>query len=379
LRKWLTAAAGMGMASTGLAASPPSDIAGVPVVLLTDPGSGRELYARRADLRFVPASMVKVMTARVAFMEMAGGRLSRDRLIRIDPALAREWNGKGTSLYLRPGEMVSVDSLLHAITIVSANDAAMALAVGHSGSVRGWTGLMNAEAMRLGMTRSRFATPTGWPDNGATFVTARDLVTLAGALILDHPLEYKRYFGKQTFTYRGVEQRSHNPFAGVVKGADGIKTGHTREAGYNFLGSAERDGTRLIMVIAGARSEAERARASRALLEWGFAAWQRRRLFAAGQVVGTARVQGGDARHVPLLSPVALHAAYPRGMAASVRLTVRYRGPLVAPIARGAQVAVLEIATSDGGKGTVPLHAANSVGRAGLLDRMLNGLYGMVS
>lgn len=357
----------------------PEEVADIPVILLVDLGSGRELAARQPDRRFAPASMTKVMTAQVAFREMARGRLRRDAVFTVPEALAREWNGQGTSLYLRAGDRVAVDTLLSAITTVSANDASVLLAQGHAGSVAGWTGLMNQEARRLGMTGSRFATPNGWPDQGATHVTARDLVRLSRALLGEYPFEYRRYFGKRSLTYNGVEQRNRDPVTGVVAGADGIKTGHTREAGYNFLGTAQRGTVRLVMVVGGARSEAQRAAASRALLEWGFAAWQRRPLFQAGMPVARARVQGGDALHVPLVSPIALHATFPGGTAPRVALTLRYTGPLRAPLAKGAQVAELEIRTSDGSISRVPLQTARAIGKAGPLDRIVNALYGLVA
>lgn len=356
---------------------PPVEVANIPVVLLVDTGSGRELLARQPDRRFAPASMTKVMTAQVAFGEMRRGRLRRDAVLTVPDVLAREWNGKGTSLYLRAGEQVSVDTLISAITTVSANDASVMLAEGHAGSVTAWTRLMNQEARRLGMTGSRFATPNGWPDQGATFVTARDLVRLSSALIGDYPAEYRRYFGKRSLSYNGVEQRNRDPVTGVVAGADGIKTGYTSEAGYNFLGSAQRGSVRLIMVVGGAHSEAERAAASRALLEWGFAAWERRALFDAGATVGHARVQDGDARHVPLVSRVPLHATFARGTTPGVSLTVRYSGPLRAPLAKGQKVAELEIRTGDGGVGSVPLYTQHAVAKAGLLDRIVNGLYSL--
>lgn len=358
--------------------SAPPDVSAIPVAYLIDTGSGRVLFARQPDLRFVPASMTKVMSAYVAFGLIASGKLREDSNFIVDPAIAREWNGKGTTLYLRGGERISVEMLLRGITTVSANDAAMVLATGQAGSVKGWTALMNTAARELGMNDSRFATPNGWPDNGATFVSAQDLGLLATAMIRQHPGLYHRYFGQKTLAWNGVTQTNKDPVIGVVAGADGIKTGYTREAGYNFLGSAQRDGQRLVMVIGGARSEAERAKAARNLLEWGFAAWTRQPLFAAGAEVGAARVQGGDARSVALVSPWPIHATLPRGQTGPIRLTLRYTGPLVAPIARGAQVAELAIADASGGESRVPLVAGESVGKAGLLDRLANGLYGLL-
>lgn len=359
--------------------APPAEAAPIPVVMLADPGAGRILFARQHGLRFAPASVTKVMSAYVAFQEMARGKLRRDRVFTVGDAIAREWNGKGTSLYLKPGDRVTTDVLLRGITTVSANDAAVVLATGHSGSLAGWTALMNAEARKLGMADSHFATPNGWPDGGATHVSAFDLVRLATALIERHPAEYRRYFGQKSLTFNGITQQNRDPTLGVVPGADGIKTGHTNEAGYNFLGSAERSGRRLIMVVAGATSEAGRAAAARALLEWGFTAWQVRPLFKAGQRVGLARVQGGNARQVALIAPRPIHAALPRGEGVRITLEIRYNGPLVAPIAKGSQVATLEILNNGFSAGAVPLLAEEAIATAGPFDRLWNGLMGLLS
>jgi D-alanyl-D-alanine carboxypeptidase (penicillin-binding protein 5/6) len=356
--------------------APPAEVSAIPVGLLVDSGSGQVLYARQPDLRFVPASMAKVMTLYVALEEIKAGRLAADRRIAVREATARQWNGRGTSLYLKGGTSIAVDDLLRGIATVSANDASVVLAEGYAGSVAGWTALMNAQARQLGMRDSHFATPNGWPDEGATYVTAADLVKLGNALVARHPVEYRRYIGQKRMLWQGVPLQSHDPTVGVVPGADGIKTGHTNEAGYNFLGSAARGGRRLMMVVAGAHSEAERAAASRALLEWGFAAWQARPLFKAGATVADARVQGGDARSLPLVADSPIDAVMPKGTAEPIALRVIYRGPLVAPVAKGATVARMEI--SIGGKvaGEVPLKAGKSIKEAGLIDRLLNGLFG---
>jgi len=357
----------------------PIETDGVPVLLLTDLGSGQVLAARKPDLSFVPASVTKVMTAYVAFEEIGTGRLARERVMTVPDDVAAQWKGKGTSLYLSAGEQVPVDTLLHGIATVSANDAAIVLAQGAAGSVPAWTARMNRAARRLGMRDSAFNTPNGWPDEGRTFVSASDLVRLASAMIGRFPALYHRYFGQKVMTWGGRTQQSHDPTVGIVPGADGIKTGFTREAGYNFLGSASRDGRRLVMVVAGARSEEQRAVASRALLEWGFAAFVTRPLFAANEIVANARVQGGDARLVPLVASTKTYAAFPKGSLGKVSLALAYKGPLVAPINQGAQVAELVIRVDGMTPGRVPLYAARAVGRAGLFDRLVNGLMGPFS
>jgi D-alanyl-D-alanine carboxypeptidase (penicillin-binding protein 5/6) len=359
--------------------APPAEVAGVPIGLLVDVNSGQTLYAREPNRRFLPASTAKVMTAYVALEEMAKGRLAPGRRFAVKDATARTWNGRGTSLYLKAGAVLDTDTLLHGIATVSANDAAVVLAEGYAGDVPRWCALMNGAAQRLGMRGSHFATPNGWPDQGATYVTAHDLATLGEALITRHPVQYRHYFGQKRMTWDGVTQQSHDPTVGVVPGADGIKTGHTNEAGYNFLGSAERDGRRLIMVIAGARTEAERASASRALLEWGFAEWRSRPLFRKGAIVAAARVQDGAAREVPLVADRAVAAVLPTGAPGPITLRLAYRGPLIAPVAKGAEVARLEIRTGDGTGSSLPLFAAQSVAKAGAFERLVNGVTGFFS
>ena len=352
----------------------------MPVVLLHDVGSGQALLERNADLRFVPASMAKVMTAYVAFELIKQGKLRPEQTFRVAPGMSARFDASASSMALKDGEQVTVDRLLQGLLTVSANDAAEVLAAGHAGTVPGWCELMNAEARRLGLTDSHFATPHGWPDGGKTYVSARDLVRLSEALIYRHPELYRRYFGRLRLDLPGGEGRNFDPVTGVVDGADGIKTGHTNEAGYNFLGSAERAGRRLVMVVAGGKSIDERASASRALLEWGFAEWQTRPLFAAGVPVAEASVQNGNARRVALNAPYAIHAAMPRGTenASGPTLRLIYQGPLIAPIAKGAKVAELEIVMPDQTSSRVPLYAAEEVVLAGPLDRMVNGLAGLM-
>jgi len=359
--------------------APPPEIAEIPVTLLVDLGSGQVLEARQPELSFLPASMTKVMTAYVAFEEMAAGRLTADRQFTVRPETARLWSGRGTSLNVTAGQRLSVDTLLRGIATVSANDASVVLAEGYAGTVPGWTRLMNEQARKLGMADSRFATPNGWPDGGGTYVSARDLAKLAQAMISRHPALYHRYFGQKTMDWNGKIRTSHDPTVGVVPGADGIKTGFTREAGYNFLGSAQRDGRRLVMVVGGAKSDAQRAAASRALLEWGFSAWQARPLFAKGATVATARVQGGAAREVALVAASPVYAAIPRDTKQAIALRVVYSGPIAAPIAKDARVASLEVKVGDRVAGQVPLYAARTVAEAGPFDRLFNGLIGLIS
>lgn len=357
----------------------PAELTGIPIHLAVDLGSGQVLTERDADRRFLPASLTKVMTAWVAFEMIDSGALDPRRKLTVSPAAWQAWHSRGTGMQLKVGEQVSVDALLQGITTVSANDASVVLAEGLANSVEAWTVRMNAEAKRLGMTGSRFATPNGWPDGGATYVSARDMVRLGEALVERHPALYRRYFGKKTLTWNAVTQANRDPMVGVVPGADGIKTGHTSESGYSFLGTAEREGRRIMIVIGGADSEARRATAARALLEWGFAAWESRPLFAAGGVVAQARVQGGDARSVGLTALRPLSVTVPRGSRTRPELRLRYRGPLIAPFGKGAQIAELEVRVPGQPVARVPLVADHGVGKAGPFDRLVNGLAELLS
>ncbi len=360
--------------------APPREVEAMPVALLHDVGSGRMLLEQNGDVRFIPASMAKVMTAYVAFELMARGHLRAEQKFRVGSGISARFDASGSSMELKDGEEVSVDRLLHGMLTVSANDAAEVLAEGHSGSVPAWSGLMNDEARRLGLSNSHFATPNGWPDGGKTYVSARDLVRLAESLIYRHPALYRRYFGQKSLNLPRGEGHNFDPVTGVVAGADGIKTGHTNEAGYNFIGSAQREGRRLLMVVAGGKSIEQRAAASRALLEWGFAEWETRPLFAARATVAEARVQNGTARSLSLNAPYAIHALLPLGAEKGTvpTLRLRYQGPLVAPIMKGQKVAELEIAMSGQASSRVPLYAVSSVAVAGPLDRLANGLAGLL-
>ena len=354
----------------------PHAVEAAKVALLVDLSAGQTLYARGAEQRFLPASMTKAMTALIAFDLIAVGKLREDDVFTVRPETATRWVGKGTTLSLQPGERVRVGDLLRGVTTVSANDASVVLAEGALGSTDAWCAAMNARARQLGMTGSHFASTSGYPDRGKTYVTARDLVRLANALIREHPQLYRRYFGHQAMDWRGQRLTSHDPFAGVFPGADGIKTGHTFEAGFNFLGSAERGGRRLVLVVAGVETESGRANAASALAEWGYREWDSRPLGSVGQRIGMVKVQGGDMRRLPVALERTFTLAVPRGTRPAVATRIVYDGPVRAPISKGAQVAGLEVRIEGRPPHYLPLVAAQAVQPAGPIDRLVNGLLG---
>lgn len=284
-------------------AAPPASTAYVtqaPIVMLKDLDSGEILFSRGADKRFAPASMAKVMTAYVVLDLIGKGELPRDKLFTVSQATWKKWNGSngGSTMFLRAGEKVSVDDLLKGLITVSGNDAAAALAVGIDGSEDIFVKRMNAMAKKIGMTSSNFGTPNGWPDGGVTKVSAADLVTLADRLIRDHPDGYARYFSIPRLQHgkspegKPIVQPNRNPILGRFAGADGLKTGHTSEAGYCFLGSAKRGGRRLVMVVAGMASEKARRDEAERLMTWGFAS-------AAAPVIAQRTPKGRRAATTP--------------------------------------------------------------------------------
>ena len=358
---------------------PPKSVLQAPVALLVDMTSGQVLHAQNATRRFMPASVTKTMTAYVAFELMKEGKLSREQEFTISPEAFEQWEGEGSTMWLDDETPVSVHDLLRGILTVSANDASVVLAEGYAGSVKGWTDLMNQKARELEMTGSHFGTPNGWPDEGSTFTTAQDLVKLARALIRDHPQEFARYFGKPKLTWNEREQVNHDPMIGRVEGADGLKTGYTREAGFSFLGTAKRGDQRLVLVLAGTKNPAERAQMARDLTEWGFATFDRKKFLDKGAVVGTARVQGGDQRQIELVTDREVYANIRKQRSTEYSATIEYDGPVRAPFKAGDRVATLVIDVPDMEPARVPLVAREDVGEAGFFDRLINGFAGWFS
>ena len=218
----------------------------------------------------------------------------------------------------RPNEQVSVENLLKGIVTLSGNDASVVLAECIAGTEQAFTDQMNALGKRIGLTNSHFGTANGWPDNGVTYVSARDLATLARWEIEHHYKLYKEFYSLPSFTWgktmgsgQDITQANRNPILGHVAGADGLKTGHTDEAGYGFTGSADQNGRRLIEVLAGMASWNQRVQESTRLIEWGFNAWPDKPLFKSGAKVGTAQVQMGSSSEVPLVAPRDLAVTVP--------------------------------------------------------------------
>ena len=274
------------------AAAPPFETS-APVAYMIDLSSGAVLYAKDADRRIPPASMAKMMTAHLAFRLIKQGKFRLDQKFTVRPETWAKWHGPeaGSTMFLSVGEEVSIENLLHGIVTLSGNDACIVLAEGMFGTEQAFVAQMNAEAKRLGLANTQYGTANGWPDGGVTYTTAKDLATLGRATIDETPDLYRKFYSQTQFTWgktmgagADITQANRNPILGRIPGADGIKTGHTDEAGYGFTGSAEQNGRRLVMVVAGIDSFNNRIAESVKFMDWGFKAWESKPLVAAGKV-----------------------------------------------------------------------------------------------
>jgi len=374
-------------AGAAIAAAPPFETP-AKVAYLLDLSSGAELLNKNADVRMPPASMAKMMTSEVAFELIDQGKLPLSKMCTVRPETWAKWHGPqaGSTMFLSPNEQVSVENLLHGIVTLSGNDASVVLAECIAGTEPAFAQQMNVLAGKLGLRNSHFGNSNGWPDEGVTYVTARDLATLARASIERHPKLYKQFYGQPSFTWgktlgsgQDITQANRNPILGKISGADGLKTGHTEEAGYGFTGSAEQNGRRLVMVVAGLGSFNGRIEESVKLMSWGFNAWQSRPLFGANAKVGDAEVQLGSEATVPLVAQRAIAVTYPSGaIGGEPKLKISYNGPLKAPIAKGQQVAQLIVTTPDGTVQRMPLVAGEAVAEAGFFGRLWLGLKQLV-
>ncbi|MEO8375404.1 MAG: D-alanyl-D-alanine carboxypeptidase family protein [Sphingomonas bacterium] len=386
MKKLIAASALAIVASWPATAAAPDFQTTAPIAYMVDLSSGAVLYSKDPDQRIPPASLAKMMTVYVAFGLIKSGQIKRDQIFDVRPETWEKWHGPkaGSTMFLSTGEKVSVDNLLKGIVTLSGNDACVVLAEGISGTEQAFTTQMNQQAAKLGLTNSHFGTSNGWPDNGVTYVTARDLAKLAQATIQNYPDLYKRYYSLPNFTWgktlgagADITQANRDPLLGRVAGADGLKTGHTDESGYSFTGSAIQNGRRLVLVMSGMKSFNERIAESVKFMDWGFRAWQAKPIVSKGRKVETAEVQLGSANSVGLVAPSDLTATLPAGAAPDLQLRVVYNGPIKAPIKAGQHIADLEVISPDMPKQILPLVAETDVAEAGFFGRAWAGLKGL--
>ncbi len=344
-----------------------------PIAYMVDLSSGSVLYDRQSKKRIPPASMAKMLTAYVVFDMVSKKQLKLEQKFVLDQKSFAKWNNIGSTMFLKAGEPVSVSNLLHGLLTLSGNDAAISLALGIDGSEAKFVQRMNQAAKKLGMVDSKFGTANGWPDAGRTLTTAQDLGILARRTLTDFPALYKAYYGKSEFRWGNITQPNRNPILATVQGADGMKTGHTDDAGYCFTGTAQQNGRRLLIVVAGLQSQGSRAVESTAFMKWGFSDWRVKPLYKKSQFIRTAKVQLGSETSVPLITQSIVNVTIPIDKEMTYQTAVHYSGPIRAPIQKGQHIADLLVTTADGRIATMPLLAERSVAKAGFFGLAWNG------
>ena len=333
---------------------------------LVDVSTDTVLLDKNAEQQMAPASMTKMMTALLVFDRLKQGT---SRLSDTLPVSEKAWRMGGSKMFVMVGNKVSVEALLQGIIVQSGNDACVVLAEGLAGSEEAFARLMNERAREIGMRNTHFTNSTGWPDP-ELHTTARDLAILADYLIKTYP-EYYAYFKEKEFTWNGIRQHNRNPLLYRDLGVDGLKTGHTEGSGYGLTASAIREGRRVILVVNGLPSDRVRSEESQRLIEWAFREFKAYTLFKAGQTVDRAPVWMGDEDTVPLVLAKDLKLTLPAGFGKDgPKVTVRYTGPIPAPIRSGQSVGILQIAAP--GMPTIerPLVAGETVGRLGPFGRV---------
>lgn len=333
--------------------------------IVVDLTSGAVLLEKNADEPLPPASMSKLMTLNMVFEALDQERLSLEDEL---PVSETAWRKGGSKMFVRVGDRIRVADLLRGVTVQSGNDACIVLAEGLAGSEEAFAARMNARAAELGLTNSRFLNATGWPDEGHV-MSVRDLARLAGRIVNDFP-QFHPLFSIREFTWEGITQQNRNPLLYQDLGATGLKTGHTESAGYGLTATAERDGRKVAVVIAGLSSVRERAVEAENLLNWAYREFRTGALYRVGQPVAQADVWIG-ARDVVGLAPERdIVITVPVADAEQIGVTVRYDGPVAAPVSAGQRIGELIVETPGVGPVSHPLVAVEGIGEGGVLKRM---------
>jgi len=330
-----------------------------------DVNTGTVLFEKNADRPLPPASMSKLMTLNLLFEALNSGRVTLDTEFTTSE---RAYKMGGSKMFLRQGERVTIRNLIQGVIVQSGNDACVVIAEGLEGSEDEFARKMTARAIKLGLTNSHFANATGWPDPGQR-MSAHDLVLLARHIFVTFP-EYYHFFGEKSFTWAGITQENRNPLLSLDIGADGMKTGHTQEAGYGLVGSAKQGDRRVMLMLSGMQSKAQRASEGERVMSWAFRNFVEKTLYKKDSVIGSADVWLGKQDKVELYSPTDIIAVVPYDAVEDLTASIHYKGPIEAPIAKDAQVAKLVLERAGKPLREYPLYAKTDVRKGGLFARM---------
>lgn len=331
------------------------------------------LVSKNAEEHVGPASMAKMMTLEVVFNALREGKLKMDQEFVVSEHAWRTGGApsRTSTMFAKLKSSIAVEDLIRGASIQSANDACIVLAEGMYGSEEAFAERMNERAAIIGLENSFFTNPTGLPDP-KMYVTVADLAKLAMHLIDTYP-EYFAYFGEPEFTWNKIRQYNKNPLVRKDIGVDGLKTGFTEESGYGFAVTAVRENQRVLAVIHGLESKKDRASDAEGILNWAYGSFRPRVLFEADEVIGEARVFGGDTPYVPLLGKGAVSVLVPNGVEERIRAKMIYKGPVRAPVAKGQQIGVIEIWRDENRAQETPLYAGAEVPVGGLTRRAIDG------
>lgn len=338
--------------------------------LLIDADTGAVLFEKDPDVDMPPASMSKLMTIYMIFERLKEGRLSLDDTFQVSENAWRKGGARSGSstMFLEPGKRVRVEDLIRGIIVQSGNDACIVAAEAISGTEEAFAEEMTRKARQLGMERSTFRNATGWP-HPEHRMTARELAILAKSTLTEFP-DFYHYYSESEFTYNGIRQHNRNPLLGKGLGADGLKTGHTKEAGYGLTATAKRGERRLILVVNGLPNRRSRRTESAKLFDWGFREFDNYALFKAGETVVDANVWLGEKATVPLVTKDPMKLTLSRKARADMKVKVNYVDPIPAPIKAGDELATVTIEAPGHDPVEMPLVAAEDVVQLGVFGRL---------
>ncbi|WP_021029112.1 D-alanyl-D-alanine carboxypeptidase family protein [Litchfieldella anticariensis] len=342
--------------------------------ILMDADSGEVLVEHNADERLPPASLTKLMTAYLVERELNQGNVSMDDMVSVSE---KAWRTGGSKMFIEVGNQVPLKDLLYGIIIQSGNDASVAVAEHLAGGERPFADLMNQHATRLGMNNTNFVNATGLP-NAEHYSSARDLALLSRHIINDYPEHYAIY-AERYFTYNDIRQPNRNRLLWRDSSVDGLKTGHTEEAGYCLVASAKRDDMRLISVVMGTSSEEARVQETQKLMSYGFRYYETLKLYDKGAVLNTPRIWGGEKNELRVGVGQEVRMTVPRGRSDELTARLNLRESISAPVQAGERVGTLEIRLGDEALDELPLVALEDVEQGGIFKRLLDAIRQFIS